>query len=278
MNVVRQPPSALRLLAALGLGTTLAFAYSAGPPDGKAGRPGEGTCLECHSGAGSADSTDLDGLVGGWYQPDSLYSLTLSARYAGQLRWGFELTVVDDSGNAAGQLIVTDSVNTQYSSVAPGYLKQTTAGTFAGTSGPAFWTFQWRAPAAGAGPVRFYWCANAADNNGSTSGDRICRDSLVLTETGVAEPGTVTGRRFWRYANPARNSAVINYRGSAAVPVRIYASSGRLVRSLAPQRNGELLRVVWDGRDQNGEIVPEAGYFIRLGEGLESVASVRLVR
>ena len=233
----------IRNLLALFVCIAVLHGYSSGPPDGKTGRPGEGTCLDCHSGAGPADSTDLDGLVGGWYQSDSLYSLTLSVRYAGQLRWGFELTVVDDSGNGAGQLIVTDSTNTQYSPAAPGYLKQTSAGTFRGTSGPTSWTFGWRAPAARTGPVRFYWCANAADNNGSTSGDRICRDSLVLAETGVAEPGTVTGRRFWRYANPTRDRVVISYQGSAGTPARIYASSGRLVRSLAPEPDGELLAV-----------------------------------
>lgn len=257
---------------------TLVLAYSSGPPDGTTGRPGEGTCLDCHSGPGSADSTDLNGLVGGWYQPDSLYSLTLSVRYAGQLRWGFELTVVDDSGNSAGQLIVTDSVNTQYSSSAPGYLKQTSAGTFRGTSGPALWTFNWRAPAVGIGPVRFYWCANAADNDGGSSGDRICRDSLVLAATGAAEPGAVPGRHFWRYANPARNRVAINYRGSAKAPVRIYASSGRLVRSLAAQQDGELLRVVWDGRDESGRVVPTASYFIRIGREVRSVVRVELTR
>ena len=256
----------------------LALAYSGGPPDGKTGRPGEGTCLDCHSGAGSSDSTSLDGFVGGWYQPDSLYSLTLSVRYAGQLRWGFELTAVDGSGNSAGQLIVTDSVNTQYSSSAPGYLKQTSVGTFRGTSGPAVWTFGWRAPDAGTGPVWFYWCANAADNDGGSSGDRICRDSLVLSATGVAEPDAVTGRHFWRYANPARNRVAISYRGSAKAPVRIYASSGRLVRSLAAQQDGELLRVVWDGRDGSGRVVPTASYFIRVGEEVTSIVRVELTR
>jgi hypothetical protein len=256
----------------------LALAYSAGPPDGKTGRPGEGTCLDCHSGAGSSDSTDLNGLAGGWYQPDSLYSFTLSVRYAGQLRWGFELTVVDNSGNAAGQLIVTDSVNTQYSSAAPGYLKQTSVGTFRGTSGPALWTFSWRAPAVGIGPVRFYWCANAADNDGGNSGDRICRDSLILSETGVAEPGSPPGRHFWRYANPARNRVAISYHGSPDDPVRIYASSGRHVKNLVPQSDGEGLRVVWDGRDESGTLVPEATYFIQLGTEITSVARLELVR
>jgi hypothetical protein len=278
MNAKHRSPFALRLLTALMLGTALAIAYSDGPPDGKTGRPGEGTCNDCHSGAGSADSTELVGFVGGWYQPDSIYSLTLSVRYAGQLRWGFELTVVDDSGNTAGEIIVADSTNTQYSPVTPGYLKQTSAGTFRGTSGPTAWAFRWRAPAAGTGPARFYWCANAADNNGSTSGDRICRDSLVLTETGVAEPGRVSSRRFWRYANPARNRVVISYRGSAEMPISIYSSSGRLVRSLTPQLDGELLRVVWDGRDQSGRVVPAASYFVRLGQEVRSVVSIRLVR
>jgi hypothetical protein len=278
MNVIRQSPFALRLLAALTLVAALALANSAGPPNGKTGRPGEGTCNDCHSGAGPSDSTELVGLVGGWYQPDSLYSLSLSVRYTGQLRWGFELTVVDDSNSGAGQLLVTDSANTLYSSAAPGYLKQTSTGTFPGTPGPTTWAFRWRAPAAGTGPARFYWCANAANNDNSSSGDIICRDSLFLSEAGIAEPGVVPARRFWRYVNPARNRVVINYHGSPEMPIRIYSSSGRLVRSLAPQRNGELLRVVWDGRDQDGDLVPEAGYFVRLGEELESVVSIRLVR
>jgi hypothetical protein len=278
MSTTRRPPFALRLVAVLVFGTTLAFAYSSGPPDGKTGRPGEGTCNDCHSGVGSADSTELVGLVGNWYQPDSLYSLTLSVRYAGQSRWGFELTVVDQTNNGAGQLIVTDSTNTQYSSAPPGYLKHTSTGTHPGTPGPTAWTFRWRAPAVGAGPVRFYWCANAADDNGANSGDLICRDSLVVSEAAGIGSQLQRYRFAWRYANPARNRVVIRYRGSAGSPVRIYAASGRLVRSIAPERDGELLRVIWDGRDRNGERVPEAGYFVRLGKGLESVVSIFLVR
>jgi len=257
---------------------TLLLAYSGGPPDGKTGRPGEGTCNDCHSGVGSGDSTELVGLAGGSYQPDSLCSLSLWVRHANQMRWGFELTVVDQANNGAGQLIVADSANTQYSSTAPGYLKQTGAGTHPGTPGPTTWAFGWRAPPAGAGAVRFYWCANAADNDGGSSGDRICRDSLVLSAAGVAEPGAVPGRRFWRYANPARDRVVISYRGSAGSSVRIYASSGRHVRTLTPQPDRDLLRVVWNGRDAAGRLVPSTPYFVRLGEEITSVARIQLVR
>lgn len=278
MNAKRHSPLASRLSGALMLAVTIASGYSSGPPDGKTGRPGEGTCLDCHSGAGPADSTDLDGLVGGWYQPDSLYTLTLSVRYAGQLRWGFELTVVDQANNGAGQLIVADSANTQYSSTAPGYLKQTGAGTFPNTPGPATWTFRWRAPTAATGPVRFYWCANAADNDGGSSGDRICRDSLVVGEAAGISSQPKHGRCAWRYSNPSRNAVVIRYSGSAAAPVRIYSAGGRLIRRLRPQPEGDILSVRWDGRDHSGTMVPEATYFVRVGAEVTSVVSVSLVR
>ncbi len=252
--------------------------YSSGPPDGRTGRPGEGTCNDCHSGVGSADSTELVGLVGGWYQPDSLYSLTLWARYAGQLRWGFELTVVDQNNNSAGQLIVTDSTDTQFSSAPPGYLKHTSAGTHPGTPGPTAWTFGWRAPAVGAGAVRFYWCANAANNNGASSGDRICRDSLVVAEAAGVGSEPARGRFAWRYANPARNRAVLFYQGNPDLSVRVYSAEGRLVRALRPSPEGGRLRITWDGRDDAGRVVPEARYFIRLGAEVTTVIKVQLVR
>ena len=64
MDATHQSPFAFRLVAVLMLGATLALAYSSGPPDGKTGRPGEGTCNDCHSGVGSADSTELVGQIG----------------------------------------------------------------------------------------------------------------------------------------------------------------------------------------------------------------------
>jgi hypothetical protein len=267
-----------RSLVALLACCALALAYSSGPPDGKSGRPGEGTCNDCHAGTGSPDSTELTGLAGGQYEPDSLYSLTLTVRFTGQTRWGFELTAVDGSNDRIGQLIVTDSTHTQYSSAEPGYLKHTSTGTHPGTPGPTSWTFGWHAPATGAGPVRFYWCANAANNNGSTSGDRICRDSLVVAEAVGIRSETAHGRFAWRYSNPSRYSVVIHYKGMAETPVRIYSAGGRLIRRLRPQPEGDMLSLRWDGRDHSGTPVPEASYFVRLGREVSSVVAVRLVR
>ena len=258
------------------------LAYSSGPPNGVTGRPGEGTCLSCHAGSsGSTDSSSLVGLQPAGYEPDSLYTLTLTVNYAGQRRWGFELTAVDAANGPAGELVVLDSTHTQYDTSQIGhyeYLKHTSAGTFPGQTGQASWTIGWRAPAAGAGTITFYWCCNAANNNNFSSGDTIIRDSLVVTEaTGIgSEPAR--GRFTWRYSNPSRNRTVILYEGNPGLAVRIYSTEGQLVRALHPSPDGARLRVTWDGRDDSGRTVPESRYFIRLGTEVTSVVQVQLVR
>ncbi len=274
--------AALRRRTALVLltGFVLAFSSSGGPPDGKTGRPGEGTCADCHSGgSGTADSTELAGFAGAVYVPDSTYHLTLTARYRGATRWGFELTAVNQSGARAGQLTVTDPTNTQFSNAGPGYVKQTSAGTFRGNPGPVSWSFDWRAPSAGTGPVRFYWTYNATNNNGSTTGDIPGQDSMLVTESSsiVAEPER-PDRLFVRYQNPARERIVLEYQGRAREPVRIYSTEGRLVRRLNPTQVGDMLQAVWDGRDRSGEFVPAASYVIRFGRELKSVVRVEVVR
>jgi hypothetical protein len=254
-------------------------ASSANPPDVKTGAPGEGTCNDCHSGiTGTPDSTSLSGVPGNTYVPGTTYNMTLALQWATQRRWGFELTTVNSAGGPTGQVIVSDPVNTQFSSIGPGYLKQTSAGTFNGTPLGVSWTFKWQAPAAGSGAVVFYWCGNACNGDNSTSGDAVCRDSLVVNEgTGVAEPRTpASARRWWRSSRGSRTT--IEYRGDANRPVRVFSQAGRVMRSLTPEVDGEVLRVVWDGRDSRGRLVPAASYFIRLDDAVQSVLKVEVVR
>lgn len=282
MNTGNQSPSVVRLFVLSMLAASIVLAYSSGPSNGVTGRPGEGTCLACHSGSsGSPDSSNLLGFGPAGYQPDSLYNLTLTVSHAGQRRWGFQLTVIDATGSPVGQLIATDPVNTQYDTSQVGgyqYMKQTSAGTFPGQVGQASWAIGWRAPNAAAGAVTFYWCANAANNDNSASGDTIIRDSLVVGEAVGINSQPKHGRRAWRYSNPSRDAVVVRYYGSAEAPVRIYSAGGRLVRRLRPQPEGDILSVRWDGRDHSGALVPEATYFVRVGAEVTSVVSVSLVR
>jgi hypothetical protein len=267
-----------RMLLSLTLAVTATLAYSSGPPDGKTGRPGEGICSDCHSGAGSGDSTTLTGFPTGSYLPDSLHRLTLAVRYGAQRRWGFEVTSATQANASAGQFIVLDSVHTQYSTAGGfQYVKHTSAGTYPGGTS-ASWSVGWRAPAAGTGPVTFYWCCNAANNDGSTSGDFALPSSLTVAE-GSAIAQEKPARRFqWRYTNPARLRAVIEFQGDPEARVRIYSSQGKLVRVVAPENREAPLRLVWDGRDEHGTTVPEGSYFLRLGEEVGSVLRLELIR
>jgi len=86
---------------------------------------------------------------------------------ATRVKFGFQLKVEDGNGSDAGTLIST----TNRTDLASGYLSQTWNGNTATTSGTITWNFQWTAPAAGTGDVTFYYCSNAVNNNGGTSGD-----------------------------------------------------------------------------------------------------------
>ena len=166
------------------------LAYSGGPPDGVTGAPGEGLCSNagCHSGG------DLTGMAIRVDYPVSLIPgdtalMHLTLIHPTALRWGFELTILDDQGNRAGVLMVNDPASTQLSSIANrDYLKHTSSGTFAGQPDSVTWTFRWVVPALPLATL--YIAVNAADNNGFPSGDAILATSIPLTITAVAErPG-----------------------------------------------------------------------------------------
>ena len=181
------------------------LAFSSGPPDGHAGNPPlNQTCVACHvtfplnSGDGDLRLLNLPPS----YTPGQGYDLVLELSDPGQMRWGFELTVIDDANQAGGDLVATVADSSQLSDhpgTAPDYLKHTLAGTRTGTAGPQRWPFRWIAPAAPA--VTFYFAGNAANGNGWEDGDFIYARSQRLSLVAPVEPST-WGRvkSIWRGA------------------------------------------------------------------------------
>ncbi|MBZ0265373.1 choice-of-anchor D domain-containing protein [bacterium] len=155
----------------LALPLSLAWGYSSGPPNDRAGNPPQNAnCTACHSsfpvnsGNGSLNITELFE-----YVPGETYDLEISLSDPDQSRWGFELTVQNMQNAYAGGLTVTNAQQTQLNG---SFLKHTSNGTFQNQNSGT-WAFQWTAPAEGTGDVTFYVAGNAANNNGSTSGDYI---------------------------------------------------------------------------------------------------------
>jgi hypothetical protein len=206
--------------------------YSSSPPDGFTDAPGEGNCTTCHnsfplnSGEGSLLLTAPE-----VYAPGETYALSLTIENAGQERWGFELTTL-----GAGTITVTDPTNTQLSGGL--YLKQTQAGTAAGTpDGPIVWSFDWTAPATGTDEVIFYAAGNAANNNSATSGDYIYTTMVSISELESVPFGEQISESFKlapSYPNPFNPTTTIEF--TLAEPgiatLNVYSVTGELVATL----------------------------------------------
>lgn len=147
------------------------LANSGGPPNGRTGAPGEGTCRDCHS---SYPINSGDGVftinAPSEFEAGLTYPITVEISDPGQQRWGFEITP-----ESFGSITITDPTHTQQSSWGGKiYAKQTSAGTYNGTpNGPVSWSFDWTAPAEPPEQVTFYAAGIAANANNNTSGDYV---------------------------------------------------------------------------------------------------------
>lgn len=158
--------------------TQKSLAYSAGPPAGFTGAPGEFTCAECHvpESQGSGQTTLT---VPPSYVPGQTYQIAVHHinNDPSRVRWGFELTALDDGDLKAGDLQATDSLTQVLNNQGPGggkqYIEHTSLGTFYGQTGGADWTFNWTAPPTDVGRVTFYVAGNQANGDGNSSGDNI---------------------------------------------------------------------------------------------------------
>jgi hypothetical protein len=194
------------LIIAFTVWQTPAFTNSGGPPNAVAGAPGNGTCANCHSGAGlNAGPEQLSITFSGannQYVPGQTYQVTVSF-VSSRPRHGFQLVARSGAGNNvnAGTLAVTSASTTQ---AAPSgsdiYIEHTSGGTF-----QTSWTCNWTAPSVAVGNVTFFAAGNAANNNGSTGGDNIYTTSRVITASTVQglPVASIQKQTMEIYPNPA---------------------------------------------------------------------------
>ena len=86
------------------------------------------------------------------------------------------------------------------------FIQHTSAGTRNGLKGGATFQFDWTPPATNAGPVTLFVAGNAANGNGSPTGDLIYTSSVQLSPAIPAVPSVTAGN-------------IVNAATSAAGPV-----------------------------------------------------------
>jgi hypothetical protein len=95
----------------------------------------------------------------------------------GRRKWGFEITVLDDSNAPIGNLIIVEPTRTKLSidgATGREYVKHTAEGTNPGVSHQSpGWTVKWASPAIPHGPVTFYAVGCASNNNNTVNGEFI---------------------------------------------------------------------------------------------------------
>jgi FlgD Ig-like domain len=263
------------LILFLGLGANRAQAFSSNPPNERTNAPGEGNCTACHSSFALNSGTGTLAVTGPIvsYVPGQSYDLQVELQDPDASRWGFEFTIIGADGNEIGSLTSLDGQTQVGTNGVRTYGKHTSAGTQNGTTTGVSWTVRWTAPAAGAGDATIYLAGNAANGNGSNSGDRIYAISDLWTEN-TASPAPLPALAGVdlqpNYPNPFNPLTTIAYELDDAQSVRltVYSVDGRLVRRLEDGFRGEgRHEVQWNGLNQQGQAVPSGTYFYHLQAG-----------
>lgn len=157
-----------------------------GSPAGYSGSPGDGgkTCASsgCHTGNTVKTKSGMitSNIPASGYVPNAIYTITAKATSPNVNRWGFEVSPQNAvTGALMGQMIVTNTTQTKL--VGSGkYITHKTAGNSG--AGTKKWQFNWKAPAAGSGKVKFYGTFIFANNNGSEKGDTCYKSTMVKNE------------------------------------------------------------------------------------------------
>ncbi len=165
---------AAKLVVVVALVPLLIWAYRSGPPAGVSGAPGERSCWAagCHQSPTGAliensNAIDITFPAGPRYRPGVEQRLRLTISDAQGRGFGFQLSVRDEQNRQAGTLAPVDARTQVLSAGGISYLGHTNP------VGDGIFEFHWTPPATAAGPISFYVAANAANMNGSASGDRI---------------------------------------------------------------------------------------------------------
>lgn len=214
---------------------------------GATGSPGEQSCSQsnCHTGStdnsmgGSVALTSTD-LINWEYTPGQTYTLTATVSQQGRSLFGIGLEALLPSGANAGTLTPGTGTTTKNATIAGNSRKNIVHNLNAGTTANAHsFTFTWTAPATDVGPITIYFAGNAANNNGTKTGDYIYTASQVVNSAGVSvSEQTIDAFTFTFYPNPAGENITLNYSltESSKVSYTIFDLTGKQIQTDSANR------------------------------------------
>jgi hypothetical protein len=174
---------------------------------------GGATCNSCHTGQLNSGPGSLvitsdvppNGYIGG---TEYSISVTVNAGGANGNRYGFMASVVEEGTNTfAGVLSAAD--NTTVAQANGTRIAHSTSPNGNGANSSHTFTFNWTAPATGTGNVKIWAAGISANGTGSTSGDQVYNNSLVVNEAPGAGLTNEIISSFNLYPNPANEIVTV---------------------------------------------------------------------
>ncbi|TVR79908.1 MAG: T9SS C-terminal target domain-containing protein [Chitinophagaceae bacterium] len=207
------------------------------PPPGHTGAPGELTCATagCHGGSATFNNaiatinTAPPGLLSGGYNPGQEYNITVTNNAPNRSLFGFSLVAIDDNGNQAGKISLSNPTKTSLVTVGgKEYVGHRDA------IGDNAWVFKWEAPDSDVGTISFHVATNASTGGGVAAGNIFTGVLKVTTEGILTSDNLVAAgaKNVQIYPNPASEFIKVNLENSFENnPVfNLYNTSGKLVQ------------------------------------------------
>jgi hypothetical protein len=240
--------------------------------------PGETDCNTsgCHTGnlvnasGGSIAITSVPTFTGGKYIPGQTYTVSVKVARTSFNLFGFDFEALKSNATDAGIFTITNDIETKIDTAGvAGKLRANVVHVIYGgaSAGSHTFTFDWKAPAAGTGTVTLYAAGNAANGNGTTSGDYIYNTSKVLTEDtsiGISEQNDNSSAiRLVVYPNPVVSSVNLSYEldKNSKVSAKLFSLNGQLVTSFF---NEERAMGKQEQKLEIGSWVPKGIYLLSL--------------
>ena len=217
------------------------MAHSYGPKPSVSGASGDNplVCTQCHAGTlnSGAGSVRIHLNSGAVYVPGVKQRITVQVADPNQQRWGFELSARLNSDPAKGQAgdllpidnltqVICEDYGPKPCATSLQFIEHTSAGTRNGTKNGVTFQFDWIPPATNAGPVTLYVAGNAANGNGSPTGDLIYTSSVQLAPAVPAPPviSSVVSAATQQSGPTAANSWVTVYGSNLAATTRSWTT------------------------------------------------------
>lgn len=228
------------LLSSAAVLTTMSFSILS--DDGRAGvtaSPNETSCNTsgCHTGNALNDPagslTIASPTLTNWqYTLGQTYTINVTVAKTGATLFGLGFEALTSAGANAGTLTAGTGTKTLNATVS-GNSRTNIVHNGTGNTGTGTHTFSftWKAPATNVGNVTFYCAGNAANKNGTTSGDFIYTKSQVVTLTNVGIEEEPLTKQIITFPNPATDHIQVSFSGnkSGKMDVSVLDLKGALV-------------------------------------------------